>query len=207
MISCFGAPQRHFQMERFLEKMYAFLSGPTLSARAALIADRAQQQQQARSASANAAPSEATTDAPTSFSFPFALIARAAGGLPPPATPPPAGDTELLTSVLTHPRFRSALSAAQPSPSAAFDAARQMFIQQQDPPTTTNNDHNNSGVGGERPAGTRGGNSEGTSSESALCEANNNEDDVDVDVGGLLSPAEPTEEGRLLSNNNNQFTS
>jgi hypothetical protein len=93
MISCFGAPQRHFQMERFLEKMYAFLSGHTVFARAALIADRAQQQQ-ARSASATAT-ANVPGSAPTSFSFPFALIARAAGGLPPPPTPPPARDTEL----------------------------------------------------------------------------------------------------------------
>jgi hypothetical protein len=44
-----GGLQKHVQMDNFVGKMYAFLSGPALSARDALIRDRAQQ---ARSASA-----------------------------------------------------------------------------------------------------------------------------------------------------------
>jgi hypothetical protein len=52
--SNFGPPQRHFQMENFVEKMYAFLSGPAASDRAALIADRTQLAAAAPSATADA---------------------------------------------------------------------------------------------------------------------------------------------------------
>jgi hypothetical protein len=58
--------EKHVQMDNFVEKMYAFLSGPELSARADLIRDRAQE---ARSASARR---EATATSSSSY----AAIAR-----------------------------------------------------------------------------------------------------------------------------------
>jgi hypothetical protein len=63
-----GGLQKHVQMDNFVGKMYAFLSGPALSARDALIRDRAQE---ARSASARR---EATATSSSSY----AAIAREA---------------------------------------------------------------------------------------------------------------------------------
>jgi hypothetical protein len=63
-----GGLQKHVEMDNFVGKMYAFLSGPALSARADLIRDRAQQ---ARSASARR---EATAISSSSY----AAIAREA---------------------------------------------------------------------------------------------------------------------------------
>jgi hypothetical protein len=57
--SSFGALQRHVQMDNLLGKMvHAFPSGPALSARAALITDRAQQQE-ARSSTTATTPANA----------------------------------------------------------------------------------------------------------------------------------------------------
>jgi hypothetical protein len=91
-ISFFGPPRRHFQMDNFVEKMYAFPSGLAASNRAALIADRAQL------AAARSAPASVTADTAraslttTSPSFSFAAIAAESG--PPPSTPPSAATGE-----------------------------------------------------------------------------------------------------------------